>query len=100
MCFCFCQAEDGIRDYKVTGVQTCALPIWFSERCRRPGSGGPCTCTPTAASGRRTRRAAGAHDAPARPDCTASRRGDRKRGVLGKRENFGGVRFIKKKKYI
>src|SRR5256885_5533889 len=24
--FCF-QAEDGIRDYKVTGVQTCALPI-------------------------------------------------------------------------
>src|SRR5256885_5468784 len=25
-CFFF-QAEDGIRDYKVTGVQTCALPI-------------------------------------------------------------------------
>src|SRR5256885_10837758 len=24
----FFQAEDGIRDYKVTGVQTCALPIW------------------------------------------------------------------------
>src|SRR5256885_1454164 len=23
----FCQAEAGIRDYKVTGVQTCALPI-------------------------------------------------------------------------
>src|SRR5256885_4262412 len=23
----FVQAEDGIRDYKVTGVQTCALPI-------------------------------------------------------------------------
>src|SRR5256885_13173344 len=28
----FFQAEDGIRDYKVTGVQTCALPI-----CRGPG---------------------------------------------------------------
>src|SRR5256885_4261381 len=28
--FFFFQAEDGIRDYKVTGVQTCALPI-----CRR-----------------------------------------------------------------
>src|SRR2546426_9129396 len=28
--FFFFQAEDGIRDYKVTGVQTCALPI--SER--------------------------------------------------------------------
>src|SRR5256885_9100819 len=25
----FFQAEDGIRDYKVTGVQTCALPIWL-----------------------------------------------------------------------
>ena len=28
-CFFF-QAEDGIRDYKVTGVQTCALPILCS----------------------------------------------------------------------
>src|SRR2546426_8317518 len=28
--FFFFQAEDGIRDYKVTGVQACALPI-----CRR-----------------------------------------------------------------
>src|SRR5256885_2402940 len=27
-CFFF-QAEDGIRDYKVTGVQTCALPISY-----------------------------------------------------------------------
>src|SRR5688500_20306383 len=27
--FFFFQAEDGIRDYKVTGVQTCALPIYF-----------------------------------------------------------------------
>src|SRR5262249_56675795 len=24
---CFFQAEDGIRDWSVTGVQTCALPI-------------------------------------------------------------------------
>ena len=24
----FCQAEDGIRDRLVTGVQTCALPIY------------------------------------------------------------------------
>src|SRR2546426_5965817 len=28
--FFFFQAEDGIRDYKVTGVQTCALPISFA----------------------------------------------------------------------
>ena len=29
--FFFFQAEDGIRDYKVTGVQTCALPIYLSS---------------------------------------------------------------------
>src|SRR5256885_13043723 len=29
MFFFFFQAEDGIRDYKVTGVQTCALPIYL-----------------------------------------------------------------------
>src|SRR5437773_10725837 len=29
--FFFFQAEDGIRDRDVTGVQTCALPIW--RRC-------------------------------------------------------------------
>src|SRR5256885_2242289 len=30
--FFFFQAEDGIRDYKVTGVQTCALPISDARR--------------------------------------------------------------------
>ena len=29
--FFFFQAEDGIRDYDVTGVQTCALPISVSS---------------------------------------------------------------------
>src|SRR2546430_11030241 len=29
MRFFFFQAEDGIRDLTVTGVQTCALPIWL-----------------------------------------------------------------------
>ena len=28
--FFFFQAEDGIRDWSVTGVQTCALPIYTS----------------------------------------------------------------------
>src|SRR5437870_10915941 len=28
--FFFFQAEDGIRDGHVTGVQTCALPIWIT----------------------------------------------------------------------
>src|SRR5690606_3455775 len=27
----FFQAEDGIRDFHVTGVQTCALPIWLED---------------------------------------------------------------------
>src|SRR2546430_14120300 len=36
--FFFFQAEDGIRDLTVTGVQTCALPIW----ARRPGPGRSC----------------------------------------------------------
>ena len=31
MCIFFLQAEDGIRGYDVTGVQTCALPIYSIE---------------------------------------------------------------------
>src|SRR2546430_10287865 len=31
LCFFFFQAEDGIRDLTVTGVQTCALPILASQ---------------------------------------------------------------------
>src|SRR6266536_3258822 len=38
--FFFFQAEDGIRDPLVTGVQTCALPI--SRRPARSGSAPPC----------------------------------------------------------
>src|SRR5687768_5862970 len=34
--FFFFQAEDGIRDVAVTGVQTCALPIWPQRRAFRP----------------------------------------------------------------
>src|SRR5690606_40972543 len=33
--FFFFQAEDGIRDFHVTGVQTCALPISFSPAGKR-----------------------------------------------------------------
>src|SRR2546429_7173595 len=38
----FCQAEDGIRDVAVTGVQTCALPISI------PAGSGTSTITVTA----------------------------------------------------
>src|SRR5262249_58921823 len=34
--FFFFQAEDGIRDWSVTGVQTCALPISYTP-CRAAG---------------------------------------------------------------
>src|SRR3712207_8656930 len=38
MSFFFFQAEDGIRDIGVTGVQTCALPIyWIGRATRDPG---------------------------------------------------------------
>src|SRR5690606_41127622 len=38
----FFQAEDGIRDFHVTGVQTCALPIyaWSKSRIREPSRSG------------------------------------------------------------
>src|SRR3712207_7799980 len=35
MLFFFFQAEDGIRDIGVTGVQTCALPIFSGQRVLR-----------------------------------------------------------------
>src|SRR5205085_3496433 len=42
--FFFFQAEDGIRDLTVTGVQTCALPISMTYKCwqgpTRPVSNG------------------------------------------------------------
>src|SRR5690349_22104418 len=34
--FFFFQAEDGIRDLYVTGVQTCALPIWLPQNAAPP----------------------------------------------------------------
>src|SRR5688572_33436642 len=37
--FFFFQAEDGIRDLTVTGVQTCALPICSATREYRPRYG-------------------------------------------------------------
>src|SRR5205807_5645848 len=47
-CSCFfCQAEYGIRDYKVTGVQTCALPICSVARtqlARTAGGAGARPC--------------------------------------------------------
>src|SRR5439155_14250580 len=41
--FFFFQAEDGIRDGHVTGVQTCALPISSTVVTRRPPHSTPST---------------------------------------------------------
>src|SRR2546430_10695776 len=39
-CIFFFQAEDGIRDLTVTGVQTCALPIYLSPSLHSSFSAG------------------------------------------------------------
>src|SRR5687767_15313897 len=51
VCFCvfFFQAEDGIRDKLVTGVQTCALPI--SRAGRGSAEGRPFVATVAFAAG-------------------------------------------------
>src|SRR2546427_5666126 len=45
--FFFFQAEDGIRDLTVTGVQTCALPIWVQEWMGFPAGQASITSLPT-----------------------------------------------------
>src|SRR5207253_4148399 len=58
--FFFFQAEDGIRDGHVTGVQTCALPIWAARpRPRKQAGSRPrarCLAAPRGAA--RTARSA------------------------------------------
>src|SRR2546426_490862 len=98
--FFFFQAEDGIRDYKVTGVQTCALPI-STARCsprgrrrapgrsrswwRPPATAGP---APSAAGWR-----AGRSPSP-RSRARGRRRRDRPRspGWRGRRRGAGARR--------
>src|SRR2546430_12708861 len=74
--FFFFQAEDGIRDLTVTGVQTCALPI----------SGGPRERPPLAVGRRRPRGPPRVAEI-GRASCR------------GKSVDLGGRRIIKKKKY-
>src|SRR5699024_11538570 len=46
----FFQAEDGIRDRNVTGVQTCALPIYFVEASAFAVSNASISCSNSAFS--------------------------------------------------
>src|SRR2546430_9053426 len=100
--FFFFQAEDGIRDLTVTGVQTCALPISAAPRRRAgPGSG-----PPGGGSCRRRRRgrrgrsgtAGRANPSPASPGRGRGRRSRSEERREGKRVDLGGRRIIKKKK--
>src|SRR6266481_8718610 len=75
--FFFFQAEDGIRDGTVTGVQTCALPILPHRH-------------------RRFRRRQ--HLVPQPAQARRGYRQDRKSVVKGKSVDLGGRRIIKKKK--
>src|SRR5256884_1343237 len=104
-CFFF-QAEDGIRDVAVTGVQTCALPIFGrGRRRRRRAAGAP-------ARGRRPRgdrmtanrlvtiysRALAIGGLVALAAALIVDPRDRESGGEGKRGDLGGRRVIKKKK--
>src|SRR5436189_4041593 len=76
--FFFFQAEDGIRDTSVTGVQTCALPICFRQS---PGN-----CRKRKDLRRLSRLSAR----------SCRRRSEERR--VGKSVDLGGRRIIKKKK--
>src|SRR2546429_8896090 len=53
MLFFFFQAEDGIRYVAVTGVQTCALPIWIRPPVRPVGLADVSPGVPPRGPGRR-----------------------------------------------
>src|SRR2546430_3631643 len=57
--FFFFQAEDGIRDLTVTGVQTCALPIWTRAPARAAGRPGRDVVRPRRPVGRGSRALGG-----------------------------------------
>src|SRR3712207_9581605 len=101
--FFFFQAEDGIRDIGVTGVQTCALPICGGARSRpkRRGRwrGGDLTVDRAA-----TRRLAQqlrqtAHGAE-EPAHLRGEEEERKSVLYGKRVGLGRRRLLKKKLYF
>src|SRR3712207_9106207 len=102
--FFFLQAEDGIRDIGVTGVQTCALPIfiaasrWCSAHRAASSGASPAACAtaPRASgcsgpSGWTSRSPGGGGPGQVRAPAR-----DRKSVVEGKRVDLGGRRIIKK----
>src|SRR5258708_39543125 len=95
LCFFF-QAEDGIRDDLVTGVQTCALPIFYAFFLGRSVEAVEKKCV----DGGEPRRQLRGVQVPALVEAVDERVADLdpKRGVEGKSGDLGGRRIIKKKK--
>src|SRR2546426_11919384 len=96
--FFFFQAEDGIRDYKVTGVQTCALPISVPPRVGKAdrGAGGVVRPHRDEYAGRAT---AGGRRAPGRHPHQTTLKPKIGRGAWrGRGENSVGAVSLKKKK--
>src|SRR5690606_39375462 len=88
----FFQAEDGIRDFHVTGVQTCALPISWPvrpaghapRRCRTAPTN---TCEAAPGRGPTTRENGGRESSPPAPTRYA-RRSEEHTSELQSRENL------------
>ena len=112
-CVFFFQAEDGIRDHCVTGVQTCALPIQF-DQLNIVKEGLQCQLA-TSTDDHRLSAQAGIHifPSPAKEQIyvefestgetaniqvvSLDGKIDRKSVVQGKSVDLGGRRIIKKK---
>src|SRR2546429_1962061 len=98
----FFQAEDGIRDVAVTGVQTCALPISPDRRCRwraEPERCSPGTCaTPTSTIRRTSARSRTWSGSLTSRWAGRSRRGIGRASGRGRGEISGGGGSFKKKK--
>src|SRR5260221_1335340 len=91
--FFFFQAEDGIRDHCVTGVQTCALPISRLRAAAPVGTVGSCGSQTSDTSPDVFWRAADSGGATADTTIKNGRGSGRERG-----KNSGGAVSLKKKK--
>src|SRR3712207_8831282 len=91
--FFFFQAEDGIRDIGVTGVQTCALPIFEDQREAPLDDLGAQLERGAGHTGQQT----GAVVDDGAAGVVVPMPADRKRVVWGKSGDLGGRRIIKKK---
>src|SRR2546430_6252923 len=99
LCFFFFQAEDGIRDLTVTGVQTCALPILIRMSLRRGSSAAavkrPRSPISTQGAAPILRPFNAARSPRAMPrSARITRNQDRKSGGEGKRVGLRGGRII------